>query len=140
MKDEKRILVIVDSKMELIQISDHTMIVDTSFCADIDTNMDTNYKKSGLSLLCLGVLGGRDKSDEITWDKDLFTKIKSSKGNIFWLGKGQHFNLDGGYYSYGNSFAYRIFDNSSVIRYANKKSRNLKSQMISNTISTDIEK
>ena len=73
------------------------MFINTSFCTDSDTDMDSKYTKSGLVVLFLGVLVNRDKSDEIAWDNNVLTKIRGCKMNILGSGKGQHFNSDGWY-------------------------------------------
>ena len=123
-KMKNRVVVIVGSKTESLHASDNTMVIGTSFRTDSGTDVDSKYIKSGLVVLYLFVLGNREKSDEIARDSILVTKIKGCKLNIFGSGKiKQHFNLDGGYYSYGNSSACRIINNSSVETYANKKSK-----------------
>ena len=92
------------------------MIIDTSFRIDSDT-------KSGLVVRCMSVLGNRDPLDDSAWDENLAPKIKGCKKNILGCEKSQYFNLNGEYYSYGDSSAYRIIDNSSVETYANKTSK-----------------
>ena len=68
-KRRNRVVVIVVSKAEILHASDHTIIIETSFRTDSHTNV-----KSGLVVLCLGVLGDRDQSDEIAWDYNLAKK------------------------------------------------------------------
>ena len=59
--------------------------------------------------------------------------------NILGSAKAQHFNSDGGYYSFGNSSAYRIINNSSVETYANKTSKSETRQTKINTNAMEIE-
>ena len=59
--------------------------------------------------------------------------------NILGSAKAQHFNSDGGYYSFGNSSAYRIIENSSVETYTNKTSNSPTRQKTINSNVMEIE-
>ena len=53
--------------------------------------------------------------------------------------KAQHFTSNGGYYSFGNSSAYRIIENSSLETYANKTSNSATRQKTINSNAMEIE-
>ena len=131
-KMKNRVVVITVHKTEVLTASNQTMVVDTLFHIDSDT-------QSGLVFLRLGVLGNCDLSDENAWNNKLNKKRKGCKQNILGTGKSQYFNLNGEYYSYRNSSAYWIINNLSVDIYANKSSKSVQTQQVINRNASDIE-
>ena len=57
----KRVAIIIVDKEELMYASYHMLIVDTSFHNNNDTHMSPEYRKYGVVMLCLGVLGDQNK-------------------------------------------------------------------------------
>ena len=56
----KRVVIIIGDKSELLEASQHTLVVYTSFHNDKTTDTNVSYTQSGIILLCLAILGDRE--------------------------------------------------------------------------------
>ena len=128
-KMSKRVVIIVGEKSELLEASQHTLVVDASFHNDKTTYANVRHTKSVIILLCLAVLGNIEVCGDLAWDNDVLPKIKSCKNKNIGTGNVKHLNSNGGYYSYGNSSTYRIIDKSSVELYTKKRASNTQKQV-----------
>ena len=113
---------IVSYKNELLASNPGLIIIDGSNQELLKDNVNDNteYKPSGIVVLCMAKLEREKISSQYSWESKDNINIKKWKSNII-TGHSTHFGSTGNYYLFGSRANYGLIDKSSLRKFVQKK-------------------